>query len=146
MKNRPPTASPRRSARGFGLLDGIIGLVIFSFGLLAMTGFQARMVAASTESQGRTMAVQLSDELISSALVEVNNAACYTLPQVGACNSARAKTQTSDWATRTATTLPGTVTTSSVLAVNGQLTVVIGWTGKESNTARRLEATTDVRP
>ena len=146
MKNRPPTPSPRRSARGFGLLDGIISLVIFSFGLLAMTGFQARMVTASTEALGRTMAAQLSDELISSALVDVNNAACYTLPQVGACNSARAWTQTTDWAARTAATLPGTVTTSSVLAVNGQLTVVIGWTGKESNTARRLEATTDVRP
>ncbi len=146
MKTHASTRPRRHRARGFGLLDGIIGLVIFSFGLLAMTQFQARMVRASTEAQGRMTAVQLSDELISSALVDVNNAPCYTLPQVGVCSSARAQVQTNDWATRTGAALPGTVTTSSVLAANGQLTVAIGWTGKESNTTRRLEATTDVRP
>jgi Tfp pilus assembly protein PilV len=150
--NRPtPATTPaalarRRRARGFGLLDGVIGLVIFSFGLLAMTRFQARMVASTTEVQGRLTALQFSDELISSALVDPNNRTCYTKPQAGACGSARAIAQTTDWATRTAAALPGTVTTSSTLAANGQLTVAITWTGKESGDQRRLEATTDVRP
>lgn len=138
-------APTRHKARGFGLIEGLIGLAIFAFGLLAMTRYQARMVAATTEAQGRMTALQFSDELISEALIDNTNAACYTVPQVGACASARAIAQTTAWKTRTMAGLPGTVTTSSVLAVNGQLTVVIGWTGKESNTARRLEATTDVR-
>ena len=135
----------RRGQRGLGVLDGMIGLVIFSFGLLAMTRYQARMVAATTEAQGRLTALQMSDELISNVLVDSGNAACYTLPQSGVCGSSQAVTRTTDWKNRTTAALPGTVTTSSVLAVNGQLTVVIGWTGKESSEARRLEATTDVR-
>lgn len=146
VKPAPTTRRSARSVRGFALLDGLIALVIFSFGLLAMTRFQARMVASTTEVQGRLTALQSSDELLSSVLVDTGNAACYTLPQVGACASARAVTQTTGWATRTAAALPGTVTTSSVLAANGQLTVAITWTGKETNDTRRLESTTDVRP
>jgi type IV pilus assembly protein PilV len=140
------TNSRRRAVRGFGLLDGVVGLVIFSFGLLAMTRFQARMVAASSEVQSRLTATQLSDELISMALVDANNAACYTLPQSGTCTSARAKTQTTAWATRAAAALPGTVTSSATLtAATSRFTVALSWTGKESGESRRLEANTDVR-
>jgi type IV pilus assembly protein PilV len=145
LNHAPSPQRAHRRQRGLGLLDGIIGLVIFSFGLLAMTRYQARMVASTTEAQGRLAAVLMSDELISNVLVDSGNAACYTLPQAGTCASSAALSRTTDWHTRTTAALPGAVTTSSVLAANGRLTVVIGWTGKESNTARRLEATTDVR-
>ncbi len=134
-------------SRGVGLLDALIALAILSFGMLAMTRFQARTVAQATEAQQRMVATQLSDELLSTVLVDIGNAACYTLPQTGACASVPAKTRTATWASRTAEALPGPVTTASTIdAATGRLTVAIGWTGKGSNDPRRLEVVTDVRP
>jgi len=137
----------RGRARGIGLIDALIALAILSFGLLALTRFQVRMLAQTTEAQSRSVATQLSDELLSTVLVDSRNAACYTLPAVGVCGSAVATAATTAWAARVSTALPGTVTTGSVLdAGTGRLTVAIGWTGKETQDARRLEVVTDVRP
>lgn len=133
--------------RGVGLFDALIALAILSFGLLAMTRFQGRMIAQTTESMSRQTAGQFSAELLSTVLVDVGNAPCYTLPQAGVCNNADAEARTADWATRVAAALPGPVNTESTLdAATGRLTVVIDWRGKESGETRRLETVTDVRP
>jgi type IV pilus assembly protein PilV len=134
-------------SRGAGLFDALIALALLSFGLLAMTRLQARMVSQSTESQSRETATQLASELLSTVLVDVNNAACYTLPQSGTCANAAAITRTSDWATRVTAALPGTVAPTSTLnAGTGQLRVVITWTGKETSDTHSMDITTDVRP
>jgi type IV pilus assembly protein PilV len=133
--------------RGVGVLDALIALVILSFGLLAMTRFQSRMVAQTTESQSRLVATQFGDELLSTVLVDVRNAACYTLPQTGTCASATAKTNTAAWATRLAAALPSPVTSGAVLdAATGRMTLAITWKGKDSQDTRQLQAVTDVRP
>jgi type IV pilus assembly protein PilV len=121
----------RPRARGVGLFDGLIALAILSFGVLGMTRLQVNLVRQATETQSRTVAVQLADELLSTALVDVDNAACYTLPAA--------------WETRALATLPGTATATATLA-GDQLTVRLGWTGKAAEDARSLEVTTDVRP
>lgn len=136
-----------RRSRGIGMLDALIALAILSFGLLALTRFQGRAIAQTTEAQSRQVATQLGDELLSTLLVDVNNATCYTLPQVGVCASATAKAGTTAWETRVASALPGTVSSGAVLdAATGRFTVSIGWTGKASGDPRTLQVTTDVRP
>lgn len=137
----------RRHSRGIGLIDALIALAILCFGLLAMTRLQGRMVTSTTDSQLRQAAVQLSDELLNTVLVDVDNAACYTLPQAGACASATATTRTTEWSTRVGAALPGTVTrTVTLVAATGRMTVDIAWTGREASEARQLQVTTDVRP
>lgn len=147
MKRRHPPAAPRARthARGIGLIDALIALAILSFGLLGMTRMQTNLMRQAIESQARMTAVQLGDELLSTALVDVDNAACYTLPAAGTCDSDAAKARTDEWQERVLAALPGEVEASSVLADN-RLTVTINWTGKESGEARTLEVTTDVRP
>ncbi len=136
-----------RHARGFGLFDAMISLMVLSLGLLAMTRFQNRMVAQATESNSRQVATQLASEHLSTVLVDVANAACYTLPQAGACGNAGAKTRTTDWANRVSGALPGNVATAATLnAATGQLTLTISWTGKDNGEARTLRTVTDVRP
>jgi type IV pilus assembly protein PilV len=135
------------AVRGVGLFDAMIALVVLSLGLLAMTRFQGRMVAQATETQSRQVAAQLAAEHLSTVLVDVGNAPCYTLPPAGVCNNATARAGTTDWATRTAAALPAPVTTTSTLeAATGRLTVAITWLGKESGDTRTLQAVTDVRP
>jgi Tfp pilus assembly protein PilV len=137
----------RRSSRGVGLIDALIALAILCFGLLAVTRLQSRMVTSSTDAQLRQSAVQLADELLNTAIVDVANAACYTLPQSGTCANAGAKTRTTEWSTRVTTALPGSTTPTVTLnAGTGQMTVVLAWTGRESSEARQLQVVTDVRP
>ena len=149
LKRRGEAATRRAlltARRGSGLLDGLIALAILAFGMLAMTRFQGRMVAQTTEAQSRQVATQFSSELLATVLVDTANAACYTLPQTGTCANTAAKTRAADWATRVAAALPGTVTSTATLnAGTGRMTVVVSWTGKDSGDARRLETVTDVR-
>lgn len=134
-------------SRGVGLLDALIALAILSFGLLSMTRFQGRMVAQATETQSRQLATQLASEHMATVLVDVDNAACYTLPQAGVCANAAAIATTTAWAARTAAALPAPVTTTSTLvAATGSLTLTLTWTGKDSGDIRTLQTVTDVRP
>lgn len=133
--------------RGSGLLDGLIALALLAFGMLTMTRLQSRMVTQATDSQARQVATQLTSELMATVLVDVANAACYTRPQAGACGNAAAIARTTDWATRVAASLPGTVSSTSTLdAATGRLTVVVNWTARDGGAARTLETATDVRP
>jgi type IV pilus assembly protein PilV len=135
----------RRYLRGVGLFDGMIALAILSFGLLGLTRMQTNLVRQATETQARTAAVQLADELLSTALVDVDNAACYTVPAAGVCASPNARARADAWAVRALDNLPGTGAATAVLA-GDRLTVTLGWTGKDSQDPRSLEVTTDVRP
>lgn len=142
---KPP--SQLQLSRGVGLLDALVAMAILAFGVLGMTRLQARMVAQATETQSRTTAMQLGDELLNSALVDTANAACYTVPQIGACANAAAKARATDWETRSKASLPGAPTAAAVLdAATGRMTVTLTWTGKESREIRTLVAVTDVRP
>jgi Tfp pilus assembly protein PilV len=51
---------------------------MLAFGMLAMAGFQTRLVAQTSEAQARNQApCGLADELLSPALVDPANLACY---------------------------------------------------------------------
>lgn len=139
---RPPRL---RRSRGFGLIDALIALAILAFGMLGMTRLQARSLAMATEGQSRMTASQMGDELISSALVDTANKACYTLPAAGTCGSSTAKAIADDWVLRLAGNLKNGSATSTYDATSGRLRVVISWTGKQTGDTRTLEATTDVR-
>jgi len=145
---RQPMPSYRwRAARGVGLLDAMIAMAILAFGMLGMTRLQARMVSQGSETQSRMAAARLADELLSLALVDPANAACYTLPQAGACGKAAASAMAAAWQVRAVAELTGTPTAGAVLDVaSGRLTVTLTWTGKESQDPRTLIAITDVRP
>jgi type IV pilus assembly protein PilV len=144
MRRPQPRLRLSHGARGVGLFDALIALAILGFGLLGMTRLQANLVRQSSESQARMTAVQLGDELLSTALVDTGNAACYTLPAEGVCGSAVAAERVEEWESRVKASLPGTVE-ATVELDDDLLTVTIRWTGKESGEERTLEVTTDVR-
>ncbi len=145
-KHRPTPPYRWRAARGVGLLDAMIAMAILAFGMLGMTRLQARMVSQGSETQSRMAAARLADELLSLALVDPTNAACYSLPQVGACGKAAASAMAAAWKVRSEAELPGAPTAGAVLDGAGRLTVTLTWTGKESQDPRTLVAITDVRP
>ncbi len=142
-----PPAGPamrRRRVRGLGLIDALIALAILAFGLLGMTRMQTGLVRQTTESQMRLTAAQLGDELLSTVLVDVGNAGCYTLPDAEDCTSLAARARAEDWEDRVGAALPGEVGVTAAVD-DGRFTVTLTWTARDSGETRTLEASTDVR-
>ena len=127
--------SAPRTQRGIGLFDALIALAILSFGMLAMSRFQARIVSSATDSQLRLTATALADELLNTAMVDGANggggsAACYTIPADPACPYPAAAARTLSWKQRVEASLPQAAASAAVNAANGQLAVTIGWDSK----------------
>ncbi len=133
-----------RPARGLGLLDALIGLVLLAVGMLALAGFQTRLVGQTTDAQTRAVAMQFANELLSTALVDPANLACYSVPASAGCASVVARNSTAQWAERVAGGLPGPVSVQALLA-GTQLTVLIDWTAKNGQDTSRLQVVTDVQ-
>lgn len=146
--------------RGLGLIDALIALVILSFGMLAMTRFQARLLSQSTEAQNRLVATQQADELLSMALLDptsstgTSNGPCYTVPAAGVCPTPAAASAAAGWAANAVSRLPRGATAPTARATwdagTSQLTVTLTWTGKvvQDGVAaddHQLSVTTDVR-
>ena len=94
--------SSRRSAplaacsgmRGISLIEVLVGLMLFSFGILGLVGLQASMTEAQTDSKFRADAAYLADELVGimwsqvginasdlSGLASYTTAGCGSIPQ-----------------------------------------------------------------
>lgn len=147
--------------RGIGLLDALIALLILAFGMLAMTRFQARMLAQGSESQARLVATHQADELLGMAVLDpttgappatTSNGPCYAVPTAAGCNKPAAAARAAEWAASAAEALPGGNGTAGATwnAANNQLTVTLTWTGRsmqagEAPDQHQLSMTTDVR-
>jgi type IV pilus assembly protein PilV len=59
---RPPRSRP---ARGFTLIEVLVSILIFSFGVLGVVGMQARMLQSSTQNGDRARASMLANEMAS---------------------------------------------------------------------------------
>jgi type IV pilus assembly protein PilV len=137
----------RAGQRGLGMIDALIALAILAFGLLALTRFQGRMTSQSTDAQARQTANRLAGELVSRALVDPGNLACYTVPAAGTCGNAAARTMTNEWQTRVTGALPGSPAVTATLSGTPatRLTIQITWTSKDQDAdARQLVTVTDV--
>lgn len=131
--------------RGAGLIEPLIAIAVLSVGILGIARFQVGMLSQTTDAQARLAATSFADELATLMRIDPANAACYTVPQEGICNSEGAKEQAEDWATRVKPALPGYKDAVAVIDGN-EFVVTLSWTGKAFNEARQLEVRTDVRP
>ena len=59
------TALPRRRQVGAYLLEALIGILVFSFGILGIVGLQAQAIRFTNDSEFRAEAVYLANSLIS---------------------------------------------------------------------------------
>lgn len=102
------------------LLEAMIAVLIFSFGVLAIVGLQARSIKNISEAKYRTDAAFLANEVIGTLWADRTNlVAGYVTPV--------------DWQTRVAQTLPNGVGTVTVavdpsLAPQLRATVTVQWT------------------
>jgi type IV pilus assembly protein PilV len=121
-----------RQQEGVILLEAMIGLLIFSFGVLALVAMQAISISNVSNARYRTEAAFLANEIIAEAWVDrgVNyaNLANYV---VTSGSASYANTQA--WVNKINTMLPGTAANPPDIAIatpvsgGRQMTVTVRW-------------------
>lgn len=62
--SRQPSFSQRRRHRGFSLIEVMVSLLVFSFGVLGMVGLQVTATRVSVEASERNRASLMANELV----------------------------------------------------------------------------------
>lgn len=116
------TRAPK-SERGMMLIEALLGILIFSIGVLALLGMQGVAIKNTTDARYRSEAAFLVTQITSQMWVDSANLALYT----GAGYAPR-----DNWDITVAATLPGVSVANGTLptiAVAGgnQVTVTVQW-------------------
>lgn len=116
-----------RTEQGMMLIEALIGVLIFSIGILAMIGMQATAMRATVDAKYRSEASFLANEVIGNMWVDRANLAAYaTDPGTPAsCPGARPCA----WLTRVQAVLPqANGANAPTIAISGQqATVTVRW-------------------
>jgi type IV pilus assembly protein PilV len=114
----------RSGQRGVTLLEALLGIFIFSIGILGVIGMQASAVRTVAESKYRTDASFLANALIAQMWVDRANLANYEYAGSGTPPAA-----VDPWVDRVANTLPGTAAFGPTVDVapDNTVTVTIFW-------------------
>jgi type IV pilus assembly protein PilV len=114
----------RNRQEGVALLEALVGILIFSVGILAMIGLQAQAIRNTVEAKYRTEAAYLANQIIGQMWVDRDNLDAYDT--AGGANA-----NMTGWRTAVANTLPGVVpagANSPTIEVDtNQVTVTIFW-------------------
>lgn len=118
-RRRAPHAhgGARRATAGFSLIEVLVSLLVFSFGMLGAIGMQARAVQMSVQAGDRSRAAVLANEIISQ----------MWLRQTTSLASGVVSTWNTRVADATLAGLPSGIGTVSAADAEGVVTVTITW-------------------
>jgi type IV pilus assembly protein PilV len=122
---------PAKQQSGMVLLEALIGILIFTLGIIGLMGMQAAAIKMTAESKYRNEAMMFADRLISQ--MQSDNTANTATDYAGAAGAGGNKYAA--WVTEVtaATTgLPGSATagnlpTVTVVAATGTVTITLRW-------------------
>lgn len=146
--------------RGVVLLEALIGILIFSLGLLSMIALQATAIAVQADTQYRIEAANRADEIMGKIILNVNRTTPATIQtslaafnhlSTGAVTScaysgtASGNTDVGAWVTSITTTaathLPGSTAAMQQIAVDtatfNKVTISICWQSPKDPAPRR---------
>jgi type IV pilus assembly protein PilV len=114
----------KRAQSGVALLEALVGILIFSIGILALMGLQAQSIRNTVEAKYRNEAAYFANQIIGQMWVDRGNLADYDTGGGGNANMEA-------WRTRVANTLPrvivGGANSPEIDVAGNQVTVTIFW-------------------
>lgn len=113
----------RTQQQGVVMLEALLGIFIFSIGILALIGMQAVAVKNTIEAQYRTEAGFLANEIIGAMWVNNANPAAFA---TASCSS---NTTCAAWVTKVQAMMPGSTgaLAPSIAVAGSQVTVTVSW-------------------
>jgi type IV pilus assembly protein PilV len=115
----------RRRIAGVVLIEVLISMLIFMFGVLGLVGLQASVTRAQTDSKVRADAAYLASELVGRMWADVTHIAAYN--GTGCASTALCK----EWQDKVAASLPRGTGDVTVDATTGDVAVTITWAGPD---------------
>lgn len=138
-----PTTRPGlpRQQRGVMLLEALIGLLIFSVGILAMLGMQATAMRATIDAKYRSEAGFLANEIVGGMWANRANLAAYATATASCPGDPPCA-----WVARVQSVLPqATGTEAPSIEVTGQrVTVTVRWKRPGETTASNHTTVTEI--
>jgi type IV pilus assembly protein PilV len=116
---------------GIVLIEVLIALLIFMFGVLGLVGLQASLTRATTDSKVRADAAYLAGEMVARLWSDTTNVANYD------GSNCASTTLCKEWQTKVTSSLPsgnGTVAVTVDSAGNAAVTVTVTWAGPDKQT------------
>jgi type IV pilus assembly protein PilV len=116
---------PARQQRGAMMLEALIGILIFSTGILALVGMQALSIKYVSDAKYRADASFLANQVIADMWVHRATLANYAYTGSGTVPS-----EISGWVTSVQNALPGAATNLPIIAVDtttGAVSVTVRW-------------------
>lgn len=121
LRPRKPESRGPDSVRGGTLIEVLVAMLIFMFGVLGLVGLQGGMTRAQTDAKFRADASYLAGELSGAIWADTINVAKYDST---ACD---AYAPCSDWKKKVAQVMPASQTIVTVVAASGSVNIVIKW-------------------
>ncbi len=145
------TFSTKPNQSGVMLLEALIGILIFSIGILAMVGLQSLSVKNQADAKYRADASYLANQIIGQMWVDRNNLAAYAnnptpTPPSPTCNPNSAPSANANvlaWAAKVATSLPGATPAIQqiIIGAGNQVTVQVCWKAPQETSYHKYLAT-----
>jgi type IV pilus assembly protein PilV len=128
----------RSAQKGVMLLEALIGILIFSIGILAMVAMQAQSIAYVGDANYRSEAAFLANQLFAQMWVDRANLNTYVMPS----GTAVALTP---WLANLNGNLPGTAANPPTVQVNGtQVIITIFWQPPNATTVHNYVSIADI--
>lgn len=122
---------------GVVLIEVMVAMLIFMFGVLGLVGLQASVTRAQTDSKVRADASYLASEMVGRLWSDASNVAKYDSSK---CAST---TQCKEWQDKVAASLPNGTGSVSVDTGNGvDVTINVSWTGPDGQLHKYATNTT----
>lgn len=132
-----PPSLPPRNAQGFVLIEALIAMLLFAFGILGLVGLQASLTRAASSAKYRADAAYLAQDLIGTLWADSANLGSYNAANCAAYTPCRR------WVEKVAATLPSgalsnilictdsdttaACTDASGLQATGRVSLTISW-------------------
>lgn len=118
---RRSPARPSR-VRGIALIEALVGILIFAFGIIGLVGLQVAMTRAQGSAKYRADAAYLSSQVLGLMWAERNNLDAFDTGS--GCASHPACT---DWINKVASALPQGGAQIETTAATGVVTLTVTW-------------------
>lgn len=115
------------AVKGAALIEALVGILIFSIGILGLVGLQATMTRAQGAAKYRADAAYLSSEIIGAMWADKPNLAQYATP----CTSYQ---RCADWVNKVSTSLPQGKVVLTPTASTGAVSLTMTWTSSNEGT------------
>lgn len=133
-----PRRFPRASSpqRGFTLIEVLVSLLVFAFGVLGLVGLQATAIRFATDAQQRADATFLADQMLGRMLIsDPTTIASFAHrpaegPMCAPTGTASANVAVDEWLDEVAALLPGAIANAQRVTVDagtGQVTIALCW-------------------